>query len=158
MHPLWQLKQVNTFQGMRHIDCNMTFGSHSASKIWYSFLGLVIWITIHIFACTDLLHYMDDAWSYKTDPTLIYYEPYDSYFLSKQATLLHFYNHLGLPHIKKKQVFSHVLNIISFHIDPSSMTITMPSLAHQQLVAAIQSFISTTTSCHHLLLDWQWIL
>ena len=51
MHPLWQLKQVNTFEGMRHVDCNMTFGSQSAPKIWCSFFGLVVWITIHVLSC-----------------------------------------------------------------------------------------------------------
>ena len=137
MHLLWQLKQINTFQGMRHVDHNMMFGSCSAPKIWCSFFGLVIWITIHVFACMDLLHYMDDAWSYETDPALVYYEPYDSYFPKKQTTLLHLYDHLGLPHIKRKQVFGHALDIVGLHVDPSSMTITMLSLAHQQLFAAI---------------------
>jgi len=46
-------------------DHNMTFSSHSAPKIWCSFFGLVIWIAIHILTCVDLLHYMDDAWSYE---------------------------------------------------------------------------------------------
>src|SRR5882724_13441169 len=33
MHPLWQLKQINTFQGLQHVDHNMTFRSRSAPKI-----------------------------------------------------------------------------------------------------------------------------
>ena len=94
MHPLWQLKQINTFQGMRHVNHNMMFSSHSALKIWCSFFDLVIWITIHIFVCMDLLHYMENAWSYETDPALIYYKWYNSYFQKKQATLLHLYDHL----------------------------------------------------------------
>src|SRR5882724_12988904 len=158
MHPLWQLKQINTFQGMRHIDRNMTFGSHSAPKIWCSFFSLVIWISIHILVCMDLLHYMDDTWSYETDPALVYYELYDSHFPKKQATLLCLYDHLSLPHTKNKQIFGHALDIISLHIDPSSMSIMMPLPARRELVAAIRSFISTTTSCHRSLLDWQRIL
>ena len=137
MHPLWQLKQINTFQGMRHVDRNMTFGSRSAPKIWCSFFGLVIWIAIHVLACVDLLHYMDDTWSYETDPALVYYKRYDSHFPKKQATLLLLYNHLGLPHTKNKQIFRHALDIIGLHVDPSSMSITMPLLALQELVTTI---------------------
>jgi len=62
MHLLWQVKQINTFQGMRHVNCNMTFGSHSAPKIWCTFFGLVVWIAIHILSFPDILHYMDYAW------------------------------------------------------------------------------------------------
>ena len=109
MHILWQLKQINTFQGMRHVNSNMTFGSHSAPNIWCTLFCLVIWVAIHILTFPDPLHYMDDAWSYKTDPTLVLYEPYNAYYLHKQVTLLHLYDHLGLPHVKKKQVFSHIL-------------------------------------------------
>ena len=137
MIPLWQLKQINTFQGMRHVDHNMMFGSCSAPKIWCSFFGLVIWIAIHVLACMDLLHYMDNAWLYETDPAFVTYEPYDSHFPKKQATLLCLYDHLGLPHTKNKQIFGHTLNIISLHVDPSSMSITMPLLARQELVTTI---------------------
>jgi len=77
----------------------------------------------------DLLHYMDDAWSYETDPVLVYYEPYDSYFPCKQVTLLQLYDHLRLPHVKKKQLFGPALDIIGLHVDPVSMTITMPIAA-----------------------------
>jgi len=48
VHPLWQIKQVLTFKGMRHVDCNLTFGTCSAPKIWCTFFGLVVWTTIHI--------------------------------------------------------------------------------------------------------------
>jgi len=149
MHPLWQLKQVNTFQGMRHVDHNMTFGSRSAPKIWCTFFGLVIWVAIHICSCDDLLHYMDDAWSYETDPVLCYYEPYHSYYPWKQVSLLLLFDHLGLPHVKKKQVFGHTLEIIGLLMDPSIMMITMPATARDNLVSAIRTFTDTHSSRHH---------
>ena len=46
-------------QGLCHIDQNMTFGTHTAPKIWCSFFALVMWIAIHIYSCLDLLHYME---------------------------------------------------------------------------------------------------
>ena len=55
MHLLWKIKQVNTFQGLCHIDWNMAFGTHMAPKIWCSFFALVMSIAIHIYSCLDLL-------------------------------------------------------------------------------------------------------
>src|SRR5882724_5495101 len=83
-----------SFQGPCHIDHNMTFGSHSAPNIWCSFFGLVIWITIHVLYCTVLLHYNDDMWSYETDPTLVYYSPYDAYYSHKQVKILELHDYL----------------------------------------------------------------
>ena len=61
MHPLWQIRQVSTIDGMRHVDWCMVFGSCSSPHIWCTFMGLVIWIAIHMQKLLELLHYMDDA-------------------------------------------------------------------------------------------------
>jgi len=158
MHPLWQLKQINTFQGLRHVDHNMTFGSHSAPKIWCSFFSLVIWIMIYVFLCADLLHYMDNAWSYETEQALVYYSPYDTFYPHKQVKLMQLYDYLGLPHAKKKQVFGPVLEIIGLYVDPSLMMITMPAMARDSLISAIRAFVDTAISRRCSLLDWQCIL
>ena len=47
-----------------------------------------MWIAIHIYSCADLMHYMDNAWSYETDPDLVFYEPHDSWYPLEQAKLL----------------------------------------------------------------------
>ena len=80
MHPLWQIKQINTFQGQWHVDHNLAFGTCTAPRIWCTFFSLVMWIVIYVYLFLDLLHYMDNAWSYEMDPTLVYYEPYESWF------------------------------------------------------------------------------
>ena len=64
-----------------------------------------MWIVIHVYAYEDLMHYMDDAWSYEMNPVLTFYTPYSPFYLAKQVTLLHLYNKLGLLHDKSKQVF-----------------------------------------------------
>jgi len=84
MHPLWQIKQINTFEGLRHIDQNMAFGTRMAPRIWCSFFGLVMWIAIYVYFLPDLLHYMDDAWSYEMDPTLSFHKPYNTWYPKKQ--------------------------------------------------------------------------
>src|SRR5882672_10426757 len=79
----------------------MAFGTHTMPKIWCILFGLVMWITIYIYLCLDLMHYMDDSCSYEMDPVLVYYKPYDTWYPKKQVTLLLLHNELGLPHIKK---------------------------------------------------------
>src|SRR5882724_2268886 len=39
MHPLWQIKQINTFEGLQHVDHNMAFRTHTTPRIWCSFLA-----------------------------------------------------------------------------------------------------------------------
>jgi hypothetical protein len=51
-------------------------------------MGLVMWITIHVKGISNLLHYMDDAWSYNMDPMLGFYPPYNAFLPHKQAGLL----------------------------------------------------------------------
>ena len=88
IHLLWQVKQVLTFEGMRHVDHNLTCGTRSIPKIWCTFFGLIIWIAIHVYCCKDLLHYMDDAWSYDMNLVLTYYTPYGTFYPAKQVALL----------------------------------------------------------------------
>jgi len=61
-------------------------------------MGLVAWIGIYIYMIEDLLHYMDDAFSYDSDLTLQYYGPHDLYYPSKQCRLLTLWDDIGLPH------------------------------------------------------------
>ncbi|KIK90825.1 hypothetical protein PAXRUDRAFT_662357 [Paxillus rubicundulus Ve08.2h10] len=39
VHPLWQLKQVVTVDGNRHVDRNVNFGNSGSPKIWVSFMS-----------------------------------------------------------------------------------------------------------------------
>src|SRR5882724_957181 len=109
----------------------------SAPQIWCTLFGLVIWIAIHVCLCEDVMHYMDDAWLYDTNPVLTYYAPYDAFCAAKQVTLLQLYNELGLPHVKLKQVYGWALEIISLYMDPFIMTISMSEELQDKLTAAI---------------------
>jgi hypothetical protein len=105
VHPLWQIKQIVTIDGQRHVDRCMEFGTRSAARVWCTFMGLVAWIAIHVKNIHDLLHYMDDAWSYDLDPHLHFYEPYGEFYPAKQVQLLRLWDEIALPHEKAKQVF-----------------------------------------------------
>ncbi|KAF8585504.1 hypothetical protein K439DRAFT_1646602 [Ramaria rubella] len=103
-------------------------------------LTSVIWIAIHVCSITDILHYMDDSWSYDMGEELVYYAPYDSSYPQKQVMLLCLWDDLSLPHSKDKQVYGRTLEIIGLLVDPSLMMITMVSKRKDELVAAICGF------------------
>jgi len=35
-----------------------------------------MWIAIYVYLCPDIMHYMDNAWSYEMDLRLAFYELY----------------------------------------------------------------------------------
>jgi len=80
---------------------------------------------------------MDDSWSYDMNPILTYYVPYDSFYLSEQVALLQLYDEHGLPHVKSKQLFRHMLEIIGLYVDLLVMTISMSLESQSILVMAI---------------------
>ena len=44
MHPLWQIKQINTIQGQRHVDRRNCFGGKGSGSLFIVFNSLVSWI------------------------------------------------------------------------------------------------------------------
>ncbi|KIJ27710.1 hypothetical protein M422DRAFT_271066 [Sphaerobolus stellatus SS14] len=96
-------------------------------------MGLIVWIVIFVKNINDLLHYMDDTFSYEMDLTLEYYAPYKTHYSKKQVALLHLWDELDLPHNIKKQEFRPSLMIIGFHIDPSCMSMTISHAAREEL-------------------------
>jgi hypothetical protein len=124
----------------------MEFGTRSAARIWCMFMGLVACIVIHVKNICDLLHYINDAWSYDSDLHLYWYEPYSDFYPAKQVQLLCLWDEISLPHEKSKQVFGKTLCIIGLDVDPSAMLISFPTDAKASLVVAIHSFTDTSTS------------
>ena len=118
----------------------------SVAHIWCTFMGLVIWIALHVKNLPNILHYMDDAWSYKMNSSmpLQLYKPYNEFYPSKQVQLLQLWDEISIPHEKSKQVFGASLRIISFDIDPHSMLISFLSESKQALITAIRDFADTS--------------
>ena len=85
MHFLWQLFQVITINGMRHIDWNYNFGNWGAGGLWRSFIGLVLWITTYVWHLKDLLAYVGDVLLYELNGNLLWYSPYQKSFPAKQT-------------------------------------------------------------------------
>jgi hypothetical protein len=140
MHPLWQIRQVVTYKGMRHIDrCNI-WGGRAAGHIFCAFMGLVLWIAINVKQLEDLFCYVDDAFSWDFDGNLDLYEPYEVFLPEKQCALLQLWDELGIPHEQSKQLHGTCLHIIGFKVDVSAMTISMPPKALEELIVAVRGF------------------
>ena len=61
VHKKWQIKQIDTVNGLHYVDhCNM-FGNHASGSIWISFNALVLWIAQYIHNIQKLLAYFNDV-------------------------------------------------------------------------------------------------
>jgi hypothetical protein len=103
LHPLWQIKQIVTVDGDRHIDRNTAFGGRGSCRSYTAFMGLVLWIAIFIKYLLDLFGYIDDNFSFEEEGKVTWYEPYQCYYPSKQAQLQYLWDEINLPHEKSKQ-------------------------------------------------------
>lgn len=102
-----------------------------------AFMGLITWVAIYMYHIAHLKVYVDDAFSFDWACDLMYYEPCDSFFPSKQTQLL------GIPQKKEKQEFRAVLHIIGLEVDPNTMTVTMDYGSHKKLLTLIHDFSIT---------------
>lgn len=113
MHPLWQIKQIITIDGSTSIVVDIVHPHGSRL-----FMGLVIWIVIYERGITDVLHYMDDAWSYDLDERLYRYESHDTSYPFKQGSVITIMGRHWSPPRKAKQLMPHLLRLsdsISIH-------------------------------------------
>jgi hypothetical protein len=145
LHPLWQLKQIVTVDGERHVDRCTSFGNRGSSRSYTSFMGLVIWIAIFIKRLSDMFSYMDDSFSFDVDGNVLWYEPYRCYYPAKQVKLLKLWDEIGLPHEKAKQEYGRQLRITGFLVDPNEMRVTMDDEDRSKLIQHVSDFIQTAS-------------
>ena len=84
---LWQLFQIITINGECYINRNNNFSNHGAGGLWGAFMGVILWIAIHIKQILDLLAYINDTFSWEFADNL-WYQPYACSFPVKQTHLL----------------------------------------------------------------------
>jgi hypothetical protein len=136
----------------------MEFGTCSAAHVRCTFMGLVVWIAIHVKHIPHLLHYMDNTWSYDMDPVLVPYKPYTATYPRKQVQLLTHGDEIALLHKKSKQLFGKSLCIIGLNVDPYVLTISFPPDSKLKLVATICAFVDPSGSCRRTLVQWQQLI
>ena len=143
LHPLWQVKQIITIDGCRHVDRCTSFGGRGSCRDYTAFMGLVLWIAIFIKLLVDLFGYIDDNFGFDEEGNVVWYEPYQCYYPAKQAKLLLLWDEIGLPHEKSKQEYAPVLRIIGFMVDPEIMRVSMDEEDQTRLIQQISDFIAT---------------
>jgi hypothetical protein len=146
LHPLWQLKQVNTVDGWRYVDRNATFGSSSSAAIFISFNSLVAWIAKNKRGIKHLATYADDSSGFDEKDDFLLYEPYSTSFPHHQTLLLRLWDELSIPHKSKKQVFGAVIPIIGIDVDPNAMTLTLSREKRVDLCDALYSWAIKPTN------------
>jgi hypothetical protein len=140
MHPLWQIKQVNTIQGCRHIDRRNCFGGKGSGSIYISFNALATWIAKNEWDIPRIASYSDDSFGVELSANITYYEPYQCSMPTSQAKLLSLWDHLGIPHKDKKQVSGTQLTIIGINVDADSLTLTLPPESRSELLTHLKDF------------------
>jgi hypothetical protein len=143
MHPLWQIKQVNTIQRQRHVDRRNCFGGKSSGSLFVSFNSLVTWIGKNEYEIPDLGAYSDDSFGIEFSKNISFYEPYQRSMPSSQVTLLNMWDDLGIPHKDKKQVSGKILTIIGIEVDANNLTLTLPPENKSELVSQLKDFSRT---------------
>jgi len=160
LHLLWQLKQVNTVDGLRYVDRNITFGNSSSAAIFISFNSLVAWIAKNICGIRHLTTYMDDSSGFGPQDDLLLYAPYSSSFPRDQTLLLQLWDDLSILHKPKKQVFGSSIPVIGIDIDPNCMTLSLSAQKRVDLCDTLLSWAIKPvngTKSHYQLRHWQQI-
>ncbi|KAJ7044839.1 hypothetical protein C8F04DRAFT_1207029 [Mycena alexandri] len=138
MHPLWQVKQIVTIDGERHVDRCNNFGNRGAGRIWTSFMGLVNWIANRKGIPSKL--YIDDTFSADLACNTSYYPPYKSSFPTPQTRTLQLWDRLGVNHEHPKQLSGEQIPVVGFDVNANAMTFTMPESKRAELLAAVEEF------------------
>jgi hypothetical protein len=146
MHPLWQIKQVVSIDGQRHVDRCNTFGNRGGGWNWNSVASLVNWIGTEKKKIPDLLGYVDDNFSWEFEGNTKYYKPYKKYLPTKQTRLLKLWDELGIPHDEDKQLSGPSLPIIGYEVDANAMTVKMPDEKKARVVQLLRNYAHEGTS------------
>lgn len=141
MHPYWQIKQVNTVDGLHFIDRNNVFGGRRSGDLFISFMALTLWIARNKFDIRDLLSYIDDVFSSNKDSDMEFYHPYQQLMPAKQVKLLRIWDILGIPHRKEKQLWGTKITIIGIEVDTEAMTLTLSAERKKDLLQQLDRFI-----------------
>ena len=158
VHPKWQIKQINTLEGLRYVDRCNAFGGRASGSLWISFNSLVTWIARYVKGIDDLLVYVDDSFKVVRASSMSFHEPYGKFMPEEQIALLNLWTELGIPFKERKQVFGAPLTVIGIEVDPNNLTFTLPEKARTDLLTQVEDFCSlshNSRGAKFTLREWQ---
>ena len=65
VHPLWQICQIVTIEGERHVNRCNHFGNGAGGRVFASFACLLSWIATYIILLLEIFTYVDDNFSWE---------------------------------------------------------------------------------------------
>ena len=146
MDPLWQIKQVVSIDGQRHVDRCNTFGNRGGGWNWDSFASLVNWIGTEKKEISDLLGYVDDNFGWEFEGNTKYYKPYKKHLPAKQTRLLQLWDELGVPHDEDKQLSGPCLPILGYEVNANAMTVKVPDEKKAKVIRLLRDYAHEGTS------------
>ena len=116
-------------------------------------MSLVSWIAKKKQNIELLGTYLDDSFGPNHANNVAWYTPYHKFMPRNQVKLLELWDKLNIPHKEKKQIFGLSLMVIGIEVDANALSMTMPADTLNELVLAIQEFVSAN---HKFTLhEWQ---
>ena len=139
VHPLWQIKQVVTIDGQRHVDRCNNLGNRGGGWNWDAFASLVNWIATKKKNIPGLLGYVDDNFGWEFAGNTKYYRPYKKHLPAKQTRLLKLWDELGIPHDEEKQLSGPCLPILGYEVDANAMTVKLPDEKRAKVIGLLRN-------------------
>lgn len=139
--PQWQIKQVNTIDGVRHVDRCVAFGGRRSGDLFIAFMSLVLWIAEHCRCISHPNGFVDDCFAIQVGHTTTFYPPLNRHIPVEQAQMLSLWDELGIPYKPHKQQHGTKLIILGIEVDVDNLTLTLPEAKRRELVEELDRFI-----------------
>ncbi|PIL33308.1 hypothetical protein GSI_04758 [Ganoderma sinense ZZ0214-1] len=153
--PFWQIRQIVTIEGQRHVDRCNPFGGRGSLRLWLAFYSLVAWIAVIKRHIDRLLCYVDDSWGITLLRRALWYARHRMYRPEDQTRLLILWDDLGINHDDPKQLADILLTVIGFLIDAVNLTASLPPDSKSLLLDAVRAFIDPNPSRRRTLAEFR---
>jgi hypothetical protein len=130
---LWQVKQIIHVHGELSVDRVNVFGGSPSGSIFIAVNSLLAWIA-RFKRQIESLVYVDDSFGVEEAGEMTQYAPYEQDYPSQQACLLEFWDEVGIPHKRKKQLFGPRLAILGIDVDVDNLTFTLSEESRARLL------------------------
>ena len=151
----WQIFQVITIDGQRHIDRCNPFGGRASLRIWLAFYSCVAWIAVTKCGISCLVSYVDDNAGMQLRRLVHWYIKYSMYMPKDQGLLLVLWDDLGLAHSRPKQIHGTKEDFVGFEIDTTTSCATLPPESRIKLLEALAAFCARTHGRRRTLAEFQ---
>jgi hypothetical protein len=139
--PQWQIRQINTIDGMRHVDCCVAFGGWRSGDIFIVFMSLILWIAQYKRKVPNPNSFVGDTFAIQIGTKTVYHAFFDKRIPIDQARMLTLWDKLGIPYKLPKQQHGMTLTILDIEVNAMTLSFTLPKEKREELVSEMERFI-----------------